>query len=406
MHCFESLRFWAMKPKQLPFLDYSDLFLDADFEYILNYSSNVIKITNSGTTYYFKEAKKRMSDIRACVYEGIDVFFDEIVDNPLLKEKTLLALENKTNFRRLINMGQKNVRSHRLHRYLVSHDERCLGLPSPDSSKEKQQLRMLAFYLYGELQSWYYNVNVKSGELQTFSSARSLCSWELARLIGVESVIVPCCFAKIRLNGKEKYGILSEQAVGDTLTTVPCEQRAIYVTPQLLRELTNLNLLDVLSRENDHRVGNFHIVSNDEALYVSVKAFDNDSPDCFALSANVGFSNVSGCSGMIDHKGMIRRAHLDKYAAQALLRLEKSHLKALKPYLGDLQLAFLWLRVRRVKKAVNLTLHKHEDFLLAPNEWREEHIMQDRSGQYGKTYLVSLLTDAYFETGMHDFDTL
>ncbi len=406
MREFQMLRYWADTPKQLSFLDQTERFFNAETEHILNYTSNIIKITQNGTPYFFKEAKPRPTSLRACVYESIDCFFDDIVCNPSLKEKVLKSLQNRRCFQRLVNMGYKNVRGDRFHRYLVSSDEGCLGLPASSALEEKAQLRKLVFYLYGELQNWFYNRNVKAGDLQTFSAIRALSTQELAKLLGLGDLIPRCDFVKLKLNGKIRYGILSEHAAGDTLTACPFEQRAKSVTPQLLRSLTNLNLLDVLSRDNDHRVGNYHVVANDRGEYCSILSYDNDSPDTFGLSANVGSVNLIGCSGFLDRKGLINRAHLDQAAASALLRLEKAHLDTFKPFLSNLQIRFLWKRIGKVQKAIRKTLSFRNDLLLMPNDWNREHLKQDLSAIYGKTYLASLLSDCYYESGLHDFDTL
>lgn len=406
MRFLQSLRFRAEAPRQLPFHDQAESFARAKTEYLINHTSNVIKISQDGTHYFFKEAKRRPRSLRDCVDQSIDCFFEEIVHNPSLKDRTLASLQCKTHFNRLVRMGSKSVRTHRLHRYLTDGNEALLGLPAPDSEQEKAQLRMLVFYLYGELQNWFCNAGVKAGELQTFCAVRALGTQELARLLGLEELIVRCDFVKIELSGKVRYGVLSQQAAGEPLTDCPCEQRARSMTPQLLRALTNLNLLDVLSHDNDHRVGNYFVLANDASEYCAVLSYDNDSPDTFGMSCSVRFSNLLGCSPFLDGKGMINRPFLDQKAAQALLHLEKSHLKALSPYLGRLQLCALWLRIRQVKKAIIKTQASRPDLLLEQDQWGHEQIRQELSGKYGKTYLASLLTDCYYETGLHEFDTL
>lgn len=406
MSCFQALRYRAETPKQLSFSDRRDDFAGAKAEYILNYTSNVIKITHDGRRYFFKEAKKRPASLRACVYEGVDTFFEEITEDPALKERVLVSLKQESNLKKLARMGSKERPGDRLHRYLVSGDETILGLPRHTSSAEEKELRKLVFYLYGELQNWFYNTGVKAGELQTFSAVRALGTYALARLLGVEELIPRCDFVKICLNGKTKYGVLSEEAPGDTWISRPPKERASLVTPAILRGLTNLNLLDVLAGENDHRVGNYHVVTEASAGESPILSFDNDSPDVFGFSANVRFSNLTGCSLFIDKKGLINRAHLDEKAAKALLAMKKERLQALQPYFGRLQLWFLWRRIGKVQKALTKTLSVRRDLLLWEGEWSAEHLRKDLSPKYGKTYLASLLTDCYFEKGFHDYDRL
>lgn len=406
MHFFQALHYRTEKPKQLPFLDCTDAFLDADAEYILNYTSNVIKITKDGNRYFFKESKVRPKSLYDVVYGGIESFFDEIVHNTSLRERTLDALKCKNNLRRIVNMGCKDREGDLFHRYLVTDDGSCLGLPSPVSEAEKGELKKLVFYLYGELQNWFYNINVKKGQLQTYSAVRALGTQELARMLGIDSLIPRCGFVKLKLMGRVRYGILSEEAEGDTLTSSPFAERAGSVTPTLLRDLTNLNLLDALTGDNDHRIGNYHVVKNGTGEYSALISYDNDSPDTFKLSSSVHRPNLIGCSPLVDRGGIINRAHLDGDTVYRLTEIKKTDLNALLPYLGRMQISFVMARIRKVRKAILKTARVRSQLLIPRTDWKKEHIKEDLSPKYGKTYLASLLSDCYFETGFHEFDTL
>ena len=406
MHFLKTLHYRTETPKQLSFLDYTDRFVGADAEYILNFTSNVIKITKDGKSYFFKEAKERRSSLRECVYNAVECFFDEIADSRDLKKKTLEALKIKRCFNRLVGMGYKDVKGDRFNRYLITGDESWLGLPSPADEAERATLRKLVFYIYGEVENWFYNINLKKGQLQTYSAVRALGTQELARMLGIDSLIPRSDFVKIELLGKVRYGVLSEEAAGDTLTSVTPSERAHSVTPELLRALTNLNLLDALTGDNDHRIGNYHVAKNELRKYYAVFSFDNDSPDTFKLSSSVRRSNLIGCSPFVGKDGLINRAHFDADAATALLQIKKADLKARLPYLGMMQQSFLWGRVRKIQNAITKTVGSRGDFLVSPTDWRMEHVNSDLSPRYGKTYLASLLSDCYFESGLHDFDTL
>lgn len=405
MRRFQGLRYMMEYPKQLSFIDFSDRFLNADAEYILNYTSNVVKIKNDGKNYFFKEAKRHKATVRECIYDGIDCFFEDIVRNEDLKARVLCSLQ-ESGIRLLINMGGKIRSGDPFNRYLVSGDEGCIGLPSPNTQEEKKQLKMLAFYLYGEIQNWFYNISVRADELETFSAARALAVKELAKLLGTDDLIVKCDYVKIKLFGKEKYGIISEEAIGDSLISLPPRQRARNITVHLLRSLTRLNLMDAISRDNDHRIGNYTVVTDESGRYLSVLSFDNDSPDAFGLSANLTLANLIGCSGFIDKQGYVNRAHLDKTMAETVMNMEKADLAPLKPYLNDIQLYFLWKRITKLKRAIDKTAKKRNDFLVDPDGWSTEHMKRDLSQKYKKTYLASLMLDCYYETGFHNFDTL
>ena len=406
MHFFKTLHYRAQTPKQLPFLDLTDRFIGADAEYILNYTSNVLKITKDGKCYFFKEARVRQGSLKDRIFEGVECFFREIASAPELKKKTLEALKDKRRFKRLIGMGNKDAKGDRFNRYLNSGDESCLGLPTPEDDEEKAILRRLVFYVYGEIEAWLYNVNIKPGRLETYSAIRALGTGELAAMLGLDTLIPRSDFVRIDVLGRVRYGILSDEAPGDTLIATPFKERARCVTPALLRDLTSLNLLDTLTGEDDHRIGNYHVVKNELGEYTSLCSFDNDGPDTFKPSASVKRANVIGCSAFIGRDGRVNRAHLDGDVASLLLSIKRSDLAERLPYLGGLQRHFLWSRICTVKRAIERTVRSRSDFLISGGEWRREHLKEDVNAKYGKTYLASLLSDCYFESGFHDFDTL
>ena len=403
---FHTLRYHLQAPSRLTFLDLTDRFADAECEYILNYTSNVIKISENGVQYFFKEARVREKRLDTYIFKSVDTFFDEIATSPSLKRRVLDSLGKRKNLRRLVNMGYKNARGDRLHRYLVCGNEAILGLPKPMTESDRREIRLFVFYMYGEIQNWFYNVDVKAGQLQTFSAVRALATQELARLLGLSELIVRCDFVKLCLNGRIKYGVLSERASGDTLTSLPYSERARLVTPHLLRSLTNLNLIDVISGDNDHRVGNYHVDMSAPSDASCVRSYDNDSPDSFGCLASIRGRNIIGCSSFLDRAGRVNRAHLDKAPTLALLSIKKEQLLRFSPYLSSVSRRFLWLRICRARRAILKTLHLREDFLLDRDEWKEDHIKLDLSSKYGKTYLKSLLSECYYETGKHEFDTL
>ena len=400
------LRYKLVKPKQLSFSDYTDRFIEAKIEYLLNFSSNVIKITDGVKRYYFKEAKPHAASRSACVFGSVASFFEDIVQNSELETKVTQALRKRANLHKLVNMGNKNNPRDRFHRYLLTGDTEHLGLPSPTNDVDKAQLRRLVFYLYSELQNWTYNAGLRAGELETFGAVRALATQEIARLIGVDYLLPKCEPVKIELGGKWRYGVLSEEAEGDIETSTPCYLRARHITPELLHALTDLNLLDAITHDDDHRVGNYNIISNSSGDYVTVRSYDNDGPSAFSLSGNVRASNIIGCSGFVGKRGLVNRLHIGKEAASALLAIDCSRLAPLGQYLGKPELWFLGLRIRRIKQAIRKTLSARSDFLISQGEWLPEHIKADLSPGCGKTYLASLLSECYYETGLHDFDTL
>lgn len=398
----QALIYGMEKPKQPSFVDMTEQFSGAKTEYILNFTSNIIKITNDGKTYYFKESKRREKNLKECVLSGVKSFFCEVERNSIFESKVLNHLKIHKNLKKLINLGQKDKKGSNFNRYLLTQDEKWIGLDIVESEEERRIIRLLAFYLYGEINAYIWNFGVKRGRLQTFSANRTLGVTAIAKLIHVEDLLTSAKFVKITLNGIEKYGILSEEAEGSAKVEVSYEERMKNVTPSFVRALNNLNLLDVLTGDNDHRVGNYNVIG--EEKYISVKSYDNDGPSCFSLTARVNTKNQVGCSPFLTRKGEINRAHFDREVANALLSIRREDIGVLRTNFTRLQVYGLWKRIKKVQKAIEKTVKQRAEFLLTEGEWTERLAYQDVLAEYGKTYLKSFLTEGYYECGLHQFD--
>lgn len=398
--------FWFVPPRQLNFTDVTEQFLSAKAEYILNYTMNIIKLTDSEKCYYFRETKKHCKSLKECIFCNIDIFFREIVSSPELKANIKDHLKKKSNLRKLIYMGNKDEKDSNFNKYLTCGDERHVGLPLAQNESDKLYTRMLIFFLYGEINAFIWNAGVKEGDLQTFSAVRSLGVRRLSEILGVDYIIVPSKYVKIIINGDVKYGVLCDEATGSLQTDTPIESRVQRCTPYLLRSLTDFNILDALTFDHDHRIGNYYVTEYKNGKYEKICSYDNDATMVFALSAKINFRNQIRCSGIVRKDGEINRAHISETTANAVLSVDREEINTLSTYLNAMQIYCTWLRIKKLKKAIKKTIKNRKGFLLAENEWLFTHIQQDLCSQYGKTYLKSFLLDGYFENGLHDFDRL
>ncbi|MBO5223662.1 MAG: hypothetical protein J6C23_04030 [Clostridia bacterium] len=399
---FEKLGYMLEKPKQIGYIDMTDRFVGAQTEYILNFTNNIIKITQNGETYYFREAKPHCSSLKECVISGVKSFFSEVIVNPELEKKVLTELKSSANMRKIINIGSKEKHGSNFNKYLTSGDEKYIGFFTADSADEKKTLRALAFYLYGEINSHNWNVRVKSGDLQTYTAIRTLGVTALADLLGIGEVVSGSKFVKICINGRIKYGVLENNAQGSAKTDVACEDRMKRITPAFLRSITNLNVLDFISCDTDHRVGNYHVVDEKDE-YVCVISYDNDSPPTFRVPF-LRVVNPMNYSKLITKNGLVNRVAIDKDLAKTVLDIDRKKLRVLDEFLSPIQVFLVLGRIKKLKKAILKTVNSRNVFLLEKDEWTKEHVSEDLCGRYGKTYLCSFVTDVYYKDGLHEFD--
>lgn len=402
----KSLGFILEKPKQISYEDMTEAFSDVKTEFILNFTNNLIKITKGEEVFYFKEAKPHASTLEESIKTGVKDFFEEVVKDKEIEKKVCDSLALPSNMRRLMRLGTKNEDGTNFNKYLTSGDEKHLGFYTAQTEEEKKALRALSFYLYGEICAYKWNGRLRKGQLQTFTAVRTLGVIALSKTLGLQDIIADAKFVKIRLFNKEKYGILARHVQGGGQTDVPCNERKKRITPSLLHHLNSLSILDAISGDNDHRVGNYNVICDENGAYVCVISYDNDSPSTF-LPTPFFAKSIMNCSHIIAKNGQINRVALDKNLALSVLGIYKKTLKTtLCDYLSSLQIFCVWQRVKRLKKAIAKTIKAREDFVKENNEWNEALLSKELSGAYGKTYLVSFVSDGYFESGLHDFDTL
>ena len=365
-------------------------------EYILNYTNNVLKLRRGGEEFYFKEARLR-APLKEYLLSCIDDFFD-FYPNDSVKRRVAESLAKRRNVKRIYNMGYRLQEGSPFNRYVLTGDETVLGLP-PFEGEEKELVRKLVFFLFGAVTNYDYNMGVKRGRRQTFLAVRALATQEIAGMLGLSAMVPRAVYGKLLLNGREKEGVLTEKAAGADVSVLPPAARQKGVTPALLKALTDLNFLDAVCGDNDHRVDNYFTLTDGDKFTGGV-SYDSDGPTAFGLSGP-NLKHSLRCSPLIC-RGKIARAHMDRGLAERLLAITREDLKKLSAYLTGLQLHFLWKRVKRLQRAVRRTAKANPAFLA--ENWTEEFIREDLSGKYGKTYLVSFLTDCDRSAGPSPLD--
>lgn len=221
-----------------------------------------------------------------------------------------------------------------------------------------------------------------------FHASRAAASQIVAEELGLAHLITPSKWCRIFVGDEEKYfGILSASAPGRRmLDQVP------ELAGSLQKELTNLNLLDVICFQPDHGPNNYNAAVDTQGHW-SVCAFDNDNALTFFPMFSVGDA-LAGCTPFVNRKGCISRPHLDESTARNLEQVNIKRLKSrLKPYLNSLQIAAVIGRLHALQKAVDSTRACDRGFLIGEDGWNEQTAAEELCGAYGRTYLTVCAKD-------------
>lgn len=227
------------------------------------------------------------------------------------------------------------------------------------------------------LRIWKYNSN--KYRYQTYNACSSLAEEKMAELLGLDRLLTRSFFCRVQVDGgKEMVGTMASFADGIGFREIQDMYQVVF-TPELCKELTNLNIIDVICYEKDHCPRNYNIVLNEEGQAISICSFDNDTSWSFSPIGGVAFRTYAGASHFVKN-GVINRPFLDLDVCDRLFNLSLYDLEInLSNYLRKNQIKACWRRVKTIQKAINNTHFQY-------GQWDEELIKTELSGKYGDTY--------------------
>ena len=227
----------------------------------------------------------------------------------------------------------------------------------------------------------------------TFCSNRSIASYKIACLLGQPELLTKCEFCWLKIDNSEPMlGTMSSLAKGTGFwglsDDIDIKSR---MTPSLLRDLSNLEILDTICYEPDHGANNYMNQLDAEGKIQHLCAFDNDNPKDFFFSSDCTHSLTTETKPMV-HNGNFNRQYADKDTIERLLSLTKSTVtRELSPYLNCVQLHFCWKRINKLQQAVQNSLKAQQLALLNPDDWTQQMVEENVSGKNGRTYMYVLV---------------
>ena len=237
-------------------------------------------------------------------------------------------------------------------------------------------------FIRSAIVNYYFHNFLEMEQYETYLANKSLATFHLAKLIGLERLVVPTKFVKLIDGNEVFYGVMCGKAPG-----IRAFGSSFEMTSSLHRELSNLKVLDALCFQPNHWVNNYNVVLDTDGRAVSVCAFDNDSNWCFMPFYRPTFYSKCGGEPLIDKDGLFRMAHLEKETAIRILEIHLEELdNVMSRYLNFLQLNALHHRLRFLQKAIRKTCRVRSDFLVNAEKWSANFLDSELQGSYGRTY--------------------
>lgn len=378
-----------LKPKGFSKIPQNIRNIDCDQEDVVlltNTSNNVFRVKTQNGYIFFRECKIH-KEIYEYVNDEIDFYYSKIHPE-LLDDKLFIqqALNNRKSFKKFINMGIVNDFYSGAYNFCIGNGGKHIGILGMEPDRE-ERIKDFVQYIWGELFVYKLNNGLKIGEYQTYNAARSIAVSRLAKLLGLRDLIPNTEYALLNIRGKTiMFGTAMDEAAGICMETMSVEDRNNVSSPALQRALNNLNLLDVICFEKDHRPGNYNVVINNGKA-TNVVAFDNDSPNSFGIGG-ICFETYLGCSPMFVNNSL-NRPFVDKSIVDNILNVDiKDLCEEVSDFLNIVQIYALKYRVKKIKKI----LKQIPEEKLLNNEWNEKTMKTELKCEDLVTYLTKFIS--------------
>lgn len=223
------------------------------------------------------------------------------------------------------------------------------------------------------------------------SACKTKAYEEIAGMLGLEGICPKSELVSIPDYG---VGLLQVPCEGICIMTKGQKTRIRMITPAFQKAMSDFNLLDVVCHEMDHSPNNYNVVIDAEENAVSVSAFDNNGIGTFSLRSDISFSTFLECSPFITESGTVNRPFVSFETVEALHKISLLRLYwHMKQYIGFIPTIFMYIRIIRLKAAIQKTSKIRSDFLRKEDQWDEKTIQEELDGPWGKTYLKGYIYD-------------
>lgn len=322
---------------------------------LLTSSGNVL-LCGFGSTHKYVRLIRKHTSLKEYIAGSIDLFFDLHImcsNIECFRKKAHSDLEEYDNYlkiKRIESTVQSNVKKLASREFI---DVSLFGFPSLYATDFYPFASAFILFLRGEMASYLDNkklIAIKKAYLQTFSYNLQCATKKLACLLGIGDLIPNIEIRLMEINKKRYVVSVMDPSLGIPANEITMEKRH-ELTPRFLRSLSNLDYLDSICYQTDHKQRNYTVSLEKDGKLGDVSAFDNDAPltflPVFAFPQKV--SLVDGYTPVYK-KGKINRRFMDSLLAKKLCTLGGTQIyNELSDCLNLLQIASVWFRIKKIK---------------------------------------------------------
>ena len=364
---------------------------------MLQWTNLLIKIDSDGEGWYFRFCPPHAS-ICSYIRYFFDVFELICVNNELLANENKNSLQlffscidtwlkqEKNAAKVLLSLPKTLSRVNKTvwgseHINLDESELTAIGLPVlPEEVRQFMPsfVKLLVVLVSGYRKNCFVPRNVcESGNYAKFRA-----SYELAKKLETPWLTSMPILTTIQI-GKTFYNGFICKDLG-----LPATKQPKIITGELQRQLSILNMFDVITGERDHGPNNYALISGEGGTEKKICCFDNDGDDAFTMRTSIDCERAFMSSQFVK-RGEINRLYLDKEFAERVCELRFFDLfSTLDKHVSPILIIAIFIRLQKTKRAIRVASAKRP-LLIDSNNWNMQSIGLEINGveQYGKTYL-------------------
>lgn len=389
---FSTLYFYASLfscKRQIPDIEKIIICNNEQVKFYADTPNTIIYFNTGSCEGFFRECRQHLQKkqfIESLIKDYCTYIVDKAISTELYKE-IMSYLSKSENCNRFFQMGDGTNPYAPINKFRKTSNPNLIGFDNAISQLLRSHLIDIVQFSWGPISEYKYCRMLKNTEYHLYNSSRSLATKIMTDLLGCNHIVPNTYYAKLILDGTERYGIVVERADG----IAPVQGAGYEVSGTLQQDINNLNIIDALLYQKDHRPGNYYISVENNKM-VAISAFDNDCPSTLLPSMSVNMVSYLGSSPIVK-KRLFNRLFLSSGLYSKLKSLTWKDIDCrFHNCTSVIERFALFVRVEQLKLAIDKSVKIGATKILEDGDWGKYTVAEEMgSTKNGQTYLRILL---------------
>ena len=137
---------------------------------------------------------------------------------------------------------------------------------------------------------------------------RNVATSRMASMLGMGELVAKSTNAIVQQEGKQiRKGIVMEKARGQAMASLDSQKVKTTYTPDAVRQLVNLHLLDLICGQTDRHMNNYFVTTNQQGQIDGIQGIDND-----VAFGELSGQNIMQTNGCLDGLKLMRLPVIDE----------------------------------------------------------------------------------------------